>query len=203
MTLANALIAISIAAQVETSAASVPEQPRFVPDESWRVPALHGLGLMTGMRAAEALIWPDPFADLRPSFMAERYADAYTKPPRWDSSLPAFEWDGDPWYVNAIGHGLFGSELYLRARSCRKSFVEALIFTGLSSAVWEYGFEANGVRPSALDLWYTPLSGLVIGEARYLGWSLGARIRDRTWRSVVVSIFDPFGELERALGSEC
>ena len=34
------------------------------------------------------------------------------------SSHRALEWDGDPWYVNTLGHGLFGSELYLRARMC-------------------------------------------------------------------------------------
>ena len=167
------------------------------------MPSLHALGLMTGMRTVEAVIWPEPFADLRPSFMAERYADAYTHAPRWDSSRSAFEWDGDPWYVNAIGHGLFGSELYLRARLCRKSVVEALVFTTLASAVWEYGFEANGVRPSALDLGYTPLSGLAFGELRFAGWSLSSTVSDRTWRTFLQSVFDPFGELGRSLGTRC
>ena len=105
--------------------------------------------------------------------------------------------------MNAVGHGLFGSELYLRARTCKKNVIESLLLTTLASTVWEYGFEASGVRPSALDLGYTPLAGLAFGEARYLGWSLGSALENRTWRTVVTSVFDPFGELERAFGTRC
>lgn len=172
-------------------------------DPSWSIPSLHALGLMTTMRLTEAVIWPEPFADTNLSRMGRSYEAAFTKPPKWDSSKPAFEWDGDPWWVNGVGHALFGSELYLRARTCKNAILPALAFTVIGSTVWEYGFEANGVRPSALDLWYTPAAGLVLGEARYLGWTLARSIGDRTWRGVLTGVFDPFGELERWAGTRC
>ena len=59
------------------------------------------------------------------------------------------------------------------------------------------------MRPSGLDLWYTPAAGLVLGEARYLGWTLARSIGDRTWRGVLTGVFDPFGELERWAGTRC
>ncbi len=182
-----------------TGSAALPPED----DPSWSIPSLHALGLMTTMRLTEAVIWPDPFADTDLSRMGRSYEAAFTRPPKWDSSKPAFEWDGDPWWVNGIGHALFGSELYLRARTCKNSILPALAFTAISSTVWEYGFEANGVRPSGLDLWYTPAAGLVLGEARYLGWTLAHSIGDRTWRGVLTGVFDPFGELERWAGTRC
>jgi hypothetical protein len=169
----------------------------------WELPVVHALAVMTGMRIGAAVIWPDPFADLGIARMADSYQRAYTEPPRWDSNRDAFEWDGDPWPVNVIGHGLFGSELFLRARTCGKSRAEALVFTTVASALWEYGFEASAVQPSALDLVYTPAAGLVLGELRYAGWSAAADIRDRTWRGVLRAVLDPLGEFERALGAEC
>lgn len=171
--------------------------------QSWTIPSAHALGLMTSMRLTEAVIWPEPFADTSLARMGRSYEAAFTLPPKWDSSKRAFEWDGDPWWVNSVGHALFGSELYLRARTCHNAILPALAFTAIGSTVWEYGFEANGVRPSALDLWYTPAAGLVLGEARYLGWSLARRIGDRTWRGVLTGVLDPFGELERWAGTKC
>jgi hypothetical protein len=181
------------------------EEPEAEPEreQSWTVPTLHGLGLMTGMRLTEAVIWPEPFADTDLSHWGESYELAFTKPPKWDSSESFFEWDGDRWYINAIGHALFGSELYLRARSCRKSVVAALLFTTAGSVLWEYGFEANAVRPSALDLAYTPLAGLALGETRYLLWTAASRLDDPGARGVLQAVLDPFGELERALGTPC
>jgi hypothetical protein len=63
--------------------------------------------------------------------------------------------------------------------------------------VWEYAFEANGVRPSAFDLVYTPMTGILFGELRHIAWRSvkpGSPIR---W------IVDPLGEGERALGTGC
>lgn len=192
-----AFVAVLLAARP----ALAEETPSSEP--SWTIPSLHALGLMTAMRASEAVLWPEPFADTEPELIAERYRAAFTLPPKWDSSRRAFEWDGDPWWINGVGHALFGSELYLRARTCHNAWLPALAFTAISSAVWEYGYEANGVRPSGLDLWYTPLSGLVLGEARFQGYRAARRIENRTWRSIWVSVLDPVGELERSLGTRC
>jgi len=187
--------------------AARPEPPAPIlhesPQSSWLVPSLHGLGVMTGMRIGAAILWPEPFADTTWTRARRSYADAYTHWPRWDSSESAFEWDGDDWTINVLGHGLFGSELYMRARICRHSMLEALAFTAVGSALWEYGFEANAVRPSALDLTYTPISGMVLGEARYQGWVAASRISDAGWRAVLTAVFDPFGELERLVGTPC
>lgn len=173
------------------------------PEPTWLVPSLHALGLMTTMRATEAYLWPEPFAETDRFSIASHYHAAFTEPPRWDSSRPFFERDGDRWQINVVGHGLFGSELYLRARTCRKPLWQALVFTGLASATWEYGFEANGVRPSALDLAFTPAAGLVLGEARYLVWSRARRLPASAARSALSALVDPLGELERALGAPC
>lgn len=167
------------------------------------IPTLHATLLMIGMRVSEALIWPEVFAETEPSVIAERYRQAFTQPPKWDSSQRAFEWDGDPWYINLVGHGLFGSELYLRARQCELGVLGSLAFTTAASTVWEYGFEANGVRPSGFDLWFTPLSGVVFGELRYASWNAAAGIQSKALRSTLRVILDPFGELERAAGTKC
>ncbi len=166
------------------------------------VPSLHASALMLSMRIGEAYIWPDPFAD-PPRDWGAHYEAAFTQPPKWDSQARAFEWDGDPWYINVIGHGLFGSELYLRARHCHLGVAGSLVFTAASSAAWEYGFEANGVRPSGFDLWFTPLAGLVLGEGRYWAWRAADSVGQNTVRGLLKGILDPFGELERAAGAPC
>jgi len=177
-------------------AVAAPEpSPEFV------VPLAHAVALMTVMRLGEAIIWPDPFA--RTQHFAAHYEEAFTKPPIFDSSKPAFEWDGDPWYVNTFGHGLFGSELYLRARMCHLHWYGALVFAAASSTAWEYAFEGNGVRPSALDLVWTPLAGGALGEGRYFAWQAASGIQAAGLRSVVRAVIDPFGEMERALGTGC
>ena len=98
---------------------------------------------------------------------------------------------------NYGGHALFGSELYLRARSCRLGWGGALVFATAASVAWEYAFEGNGVRPSAFDLVYTPLAGAVLGELRHLV------LRSVAPRSPVRWIVDPLGEGERTLGAGC
>lgn len=167
---------------------------------SWSPPVLHALTVFTVVRATEAVLWPDPFADTDLRSWSGHYEEAFTRPPLFDADRPAFEWDGDRWEINVIGHGLMGSELYLRARQCRFGAAGAFAFTTGAAAVWEYGFEANGVRPSGQDLVYTPLSGLLLGEARYQLWRSADGIRPWPLRGFIRTLLDPFGELERGLG---
>ncbi len=164
------------------------------PPNVW-IPALHDLGLMVVMRSAETVIWPEPFA--RTETFGAHYKEAFTMPPIFDTKKPFFQWDGDPWYINSLGHGLFGSELYMRARTCHVPWYGALGFAAASSTLWEYGFEGNGVRPSGLDLVWTPLAGLGFGEARYQIWKAAKNVKP------IQVIVDPFGELERAFGAPC
>ncbi len=170
---------------------------------NWAIPIAHNLGLMTVMRIGEAVIWPEPFADFSSDQVGRAYEQAFTEPPLWDGSQDFFEWDGDHFLINGVGHALFGSELFLRARTCRHGPWVAAGFAVVGSTLWEYGFEASGARPSGLDLWYTPLSGVVLGEARYWLWRASSAISDRTWRTVAQAAVDPLGEFERFLGSEC
>jgi hypothetical protein len=194
--LALVSFALPRAAFAQESAQAEPE-----PRESWLVPSLHALGLMSVMRGSEAYLWPEPFA--KEERFGYHYHQAFTRPPLWDSSRPLFEADGDRWQINVIGHGLFGSELYLRARACRKPLWQALLFTGAASTLWEYGFEANGVRPSGLDLVYTPAAGLLLGEGRFQLLQLARRMTPSTGRSTLRAVVDPLGELERLLGAPC
>jgi hypothetical protein len=155
------------------------------------------------LRLTEAYLYPDPFAETRLSVIGGHYREAFTRPPKFDASRPAFEWDGDPWYINAVGHALLGSELYLRARTCGQGVLESLAFTTAGAVVWDYGFEASGVRPSALDLIYTPAAGVALGELRYWLWSSSRRVDGSLVRQVLRTVFDPLGEAERWAGVPC
>jgi hypothetical protein len=174
-----------------------------LPAQPLAVPAAHTAGLFFALRATEALLYPLPFARIEPDYWAARYGEAFTHPPLFHPDRPPFEWDNDPWTLNVIGHGLLGSELYYRPRRCGASPLGSLLFATGATVVWEYGFEANGVPPSALDLFYTPLAGAVLGEGRYWGVRLAHGIGDRTLRGIVTVILDPLGEFERAWGAAC
>jgi hypothetical protein len=180
-----------------------PEHPYAEHTSSWSIPTVHAFGVMTGMRISAAMLWPEPFAETDPLSYAESYGRAVSDPPVWDSTRGAFEWDGNDWPLNVLGHGAFGSELYLRARTCRRTMGQAVFFAAAQSAVWEYVFEGNAVQPSALDLVYTPLAGMVLGEARFALWYAARGMRHRAWGRVLATLIDPFGEVERAVGSDC
>jgi hypothetical protein len=159
------------------------EEIRFLP------PIVHTLGLLTTLRITEAFLYPDPFAKGR------YWRETCDEPPVFDTSRRPFEWDGDRWELNVIGHGLMGSELYVRPRLCGFGALGSLAWTAGASALWEYGFEGNAVRPSALDLVWTPVAGMALGEIRYRV-VLAATKRD--W-VVLRAIFDPFGEIEHGI----
>lgn len=192
---------LAAGAVLSASSARAADEAEPDPPAEWAPPVLHAAGLFTTMRLTEAVIWPEPFARVDAEFWWERYGDAYTLPPKFDAELGFFEWDGDPWPVNLVGHGLLGSELYLRARRCHFGWAGSLAFAAGASAVWEYAFEANGVRPSGLDLVYTPLAGIALGEARFA--AARALAGARGFGAVVRVVLDPLGEAERALGAVC
>lgn len=196
MTPSVLLVALTVSVESET-----PRESELRRDPNVVVPAVHGLALMSVMRGVETVLWPQPFAE--PKYFGAHYEEAFTKPPIFDTKKPFMQWDGDPWAVNTIGHGLFGSELYMRARQCRFGWAGSLAFAAATSAVWEYGFEGNGVRPSALDLVYTPLMGAALGEARYFIHQLAGHWEGKTLRTVVRGVVDPLGEIERLAGTDC
>ncbi len=192
-------VVLSLALWALPSSASAQWRPR---EESWLVPSLHAAGLLAAQRVAAMLIWRHAFSledtdrDLR--FLRE----AYTSPPRFDPDRRLFEWDGDRWSINLWGHGLMGSELYLRARQCGHGPVASIAFTAAASAVWEYGVEVWNAHPSLNALVWTPLGGALIGEFRLVVWEAAARL-SRVPRAILRTVVDPLGELERAVGSPC
>jgi hypothetical protein len=189
-----AVLLATLAAEPEPAEPAEPE-PNVI------VPIVHGAALLTVMRIGASVLWPDPFS--RTEHFGARYEEAFTKPPKFESDNPAFRWDGDSVFINLVGHGLFGSELYLRARQCHLGAPLSFAFAAAGSTLWEYAIEANGVRPSAQDLVYTPLMGLVLGEGRYVAYRAAAGLSSPGLRGAVRSILDPFGELERLAGTPC
>jgi len=173
------------------------------PSPLWEPAVAHDALVLVFTREAEALLYPRPFAQTNPSDLGAHYKEAFTEPPLFDAHARAFEWDHDPWTINVIGHGLLGSELYLRARTCHFGWAGSLAFTTAATVTWEYLVEGNGTRPSAEDLVYTPLAGIVFGEARYFGFRAAQRIASPLGRAVLSSLLDPFGELERATLFPC
>lgn len=194
-------VAPEVAPSALRAPATSPTEPllRSDPPPEFTPPLVEALSLMTVMRLTEALLWPEPFARTDLGFWGRRYREAYTEPPLFDASKPAFRWDGDGYVVNLVGHGLFGSELYLRARRCHFGVVGSLLFAASASTFWEYVVEANGTRPSAQDLVYTPLAGLLFGEARYQG--ARALVGPGTARAIFRTLLDPMGEFTEALGA--
>jgi hypothetical protein len=196
VTPAAALLLLELSTADAQPVARPVERPELV------IPVLHSYVLMGLMRAGESYLYPDPFS--KPMYFGDHYKEAFTKPPIFDPHKPAFQWDGDPVVINVVGHGLFGSELYLRARQCHFGVIGSLAFSAATSAVWEYAFEGNGVRPSVQDLIWTPFAGgLLLGEGRYQVFRLASRIDAPVLREVVKSVMDPFGEIERAIGASC
>ncbi|WP_441288546.1 DUF3943 domain-containing protein [Sorangium sp. KYC3313] len=180
--------------------ASPPAAAAETVEPAWAPPIVHTLAVLTVTRSVEAVLWPEPFADFRAERWGYHYGEALTKPPVFDAAQPAFRWDHDPWPINVVGHGLLGSEMYLRARICRFGAPAALAFAIAGTHLWEYGYEANGVRPSALDLVYTPLAGVLLGELRYATWRAAGGIESAPARLILRALMDPFGEIERGAG---
>ncbi len=178
------------------------EPPQPHADVETVVPLAHSAALLFTLRAAEAYLYPHPFADVGAAW-GRRYRDSVTQPPLFDRHAAAFEWDHDRWTLNVIGHGLLGAELYYRPRRCGWSPLASLAFATSASIAWEYAFEGNGVRPSALDLVYTPLAGMLLGEGRYWGVRWLSSLGSGPVRAVGSALLDPFGELERSFGARC
>ena len=174
------------------------------PSPTLLVPVLHTAAVMVGMRASLSLLWPDHFNPLRAEENARNFGLAWTSPPKYDPRRPLFESDGDPWLLNVVGHGLFGSEIYHRMRRCGHGPVEAFGAAVIASSWWEYGVEAFHQRPSAIDLVWTPIAAALLGEGRHQLFRLiersgaGALIR----RAGMI-LLDPFGEAEASLFGVC
>lgn len=179
--------------------------PDDAPIAHWLVPTLHTIGLMGAMRLSLSILWPDSYPLLEFDAAEKHLREAYTLPPEFDRHRNLFESDGDPWTLNVIGHGLFGSEVYQRFRRCGHGPWAALLATTVASTAWEYGPEALHQRPSAIDLSLTPVLGIALGEARFQLFRAARGDSQETGalRRMLMILIDPLGEAERALGTEC
>jgi hypothetical protein len=193
------LIALLLALQLPPSPTPTLVAPVPPPQQTtWSVPVAHSLGVLAGMRLGLSLLWPEAYDPFPLSRSGHQFASAYRDGPEYRGGS-FLESDGDPWQINVIGHGLFGSEIYGRVRQCGGAAWQAFAFTAATSAVWEFGIESFNKRPSTVDLIATPVIGAVLGEGRYRA-SRWLRAQPRGfWRTLGVIVVDPFGELERGV----
>lgn len=169
-----------------------------------RIVALHTAGVLLGMRTGAALLWPRDYGPAALRDAPSHLRDAFSQPPVFRTDRSLLESDGDPWTINVFGHGLFGSEIYLRSRQCGGGALEAFAWTAGATVAWEYALEATAKRPSAIDLAWTPLvGGLVLGELRFVGYRALAGPDAGLFRRIMRAIVDPLGSLERAAGTRC
>jgi len=157
--------------------------------------------VLAGMRISASLLWPEAYDPTRFRAEGAQLRLAFTRPPELRAGRALLESDGDPWWLNGIGHGLFGSEIYGRARQCGRGPLAAFVTTAAVAALWEYGVEAPYKRPSAVDLVWTPLIGGALGEGRY---RLHRWLASRGSARWLLFALDPLGESERrGLGTGC
>ncbi|MDJ0766697.1 MAG: DUF3943 domain-containing protein [Myxococcota bacterium] len=188
---------ISIAAHsqapVDPQCASSPCKKSFL------VPVIRIAALETSMHFGMLAIWPEAFDITDTGKNAMQFRSSWSSFPEYRHAANIFASDGDWWHFNLITHGLFGSEAYLAARSWRHKPVIAFVYAVIASFAWEYVVEAWYQHPSAIDLFWTPMGGAMLGEIRFQALRASRRIASPGWRTVVGIILDPLGELERMI----
>ena len=158
---------------------------------------LHAAGTLAAMRISASIVWPQAYDPTRLPDQFRGLERAWSRLPEFRRDRPLLGSDGDPWTINVFGHGLFGSEIYARTRQCGHGPAASAAAVAATSFAWEYVVEAPYKRPSAVDLVWTPLGGLVFGELRF---QLGRWLREGAStpvRTILLVATDPFGELER------
>ncbi|MBK6847299.1 MAG: DUF3943 domain-containing protein [Proteobacteria bacterium] len=165
----------------------------------WLVPTLHGAGFLSAMYLCSVAIWPQSFDVTDSGDNWARFRRGFSTAPEWRRGAGPFEWDGDPWSLNVIGHGLFGSEFYLRYRQYRQPPWVAALLALAWSVTWEYLVENWHKQPSGIDLVWTPVAGSLLGEGRYQLYRQVRALRRSAGRHLLLYLIDPFGQLERDL----
>lgn len=146
--------------------------------------------------AQAAAIPTESAASAEPAAPAEAAPAAPVEAPRPDFDVPLAHAVA-LMTVMRLGEAVIWPDPFARTQHFAAHYEEAFtkppIFDGQKPA-----FEWDGV-----DLMWTPLAGGALGEGRYLAWQAAAGIHAAGWRSVVRAAIDPFGEMERALGTGC
>jgi len=178
-------------AQGEAPARSEPDWLTIPPD-----PARHNLWVPTAEWAVcLALTIPlfmiDPAFVNTGTFSAEHFADAWTRPPVWDT---------DGIVSNYVLHPWMGAEAYLSVRNRGYGPIGSFLFSTGVSFAWEYLFEAWVERPSRQDLLVASPVGSLQGELRFQMRRRIARWSPSAGRDALLVLVDPVEALHRYIG---
>jgi hypothetical protein len=150
------------------------------------------------MYAGLVILWPHAFSPDQGS--REQFRESFSERPYMNYNKVFFELDDDPWVINGVLHGLYGSEVYLSGRTIGHSGLVSFLYAMFASVTWEYLVEGWFHQPSAIDLAWTPVAGAVIGELRFQLLRLIMRhVSSRMLRNILMTTIDPVGQLERAI----
>jgi len=137
---------------------------------------------------------------LEPSW--EKFKSNFTRLPVWEPTeygggglLGYLQADGDKWTMNIIGHGLQGSEIYLRMRDYGFNVFESFMGGMAQSVVWEYAIEGWNETPSAVDLTFTPLAGALFGEFRFKVKRFFEKDKTSWMNQALTIVIDPIGAI--------
>jgi hypothetical protein len=178
-------------AQGEAPARSEPDWLTIPPH-----PARHNLWFPTAEWAV-ALALTIPLFMIDPEFVntgtvsAEHFADAWTRPPVWDT---------DGVIANYVLHPIMGAEAYLTVRNRGYGPFESFLFSTGVSLGWEYLFEAWVERPSGQDMLTASPIGSLLGELRFQMRRRIARSSPSVGRDALLILVDPVEALHRYLG---
>ena len=169
-------------------------------DKSVSVPFAHIGVVELGMVAVAVAAWPEGYNPLAVRRNVGQLEESWTHPPEFHFTGNLFTSDNDWWYFNVFAHGLFGSEAYLSSRVWGHGPFVSGMFAVFASFSWEYLVEAWYKRPSAIDLFWTPLSGILLGELRFRAYlAVTRRVSAPALRKSLQILLDPLGSFERRL----
>ena len=125
--------------------------------------------------------------------------DALRNLKRSFSTLPV--WDKDDWALNYIGHPIAGSYYYNALRSQNASRFHSFLFSTAQSFIWEYFIEGMAERPSAQDLFVTPVVGSLLGESTHMLTMSMRRNGFNFFEKVFVLLFNPMFVINNGFGT--
>lgn len=185
---------------LEPSGEPVEEETLAPSEADWLTippdPARHNLWVPTAEWAV-CLALTIPLFMIDPDFVntgrvsAEHFADAWTRPPVWDT---------DGVIANYVLHPIMGAEAYLSVRNRGYGPFESFLFSTGVSVAWEYVFEAWVEQPSGQDLLVASPVGSLLGELRFQLRRGVARWNPSLGRDTLLVLLDPVEALHRYVG---
>jgi hypothetical protein len=149
------------------------------------------------MHIGASALWPNGYDPTRIRKNRDQLARSFRNQPRFDADKPLFASDGDWWTFNVFAHGLFGSEAYLSGRDMKHGVVVSFLYALFASCSWEYLVEGLYKQPSAIDLFWTPAAGTILGELRFRLYRLvSTRVKGHALRLALQIIIDPIGRFQ-------